>query len=132
MANLNQFYKGEAISIIAPRNGDALYGDFDADGSFNSEGTGKYAGMRTYPDDLNLENGDDAKIKNFQVVTTGDFAGKLFTIDGSRSKKMVEGSYTIELIYGEGDDNRVIVKYKSAFSLVGSAFKRQSETNTGA
>lgn len=124
MANLNQFYKGEAITIIAPKEGEMLKGEYDVDGNFMLDSEG-YAGMRAYPDDLNLENGDPNKIVPFTTTPTGDYAGRAFTIDGGRSKDMVDGSYTVELVYGVGNDNRVIVKYKHAFTLVGSSYKRK-------
>lgn len=125
MANLNQFYKGEAITIVAPKEGEALVGEFNASGEF-VEDSSAYAGMRTYPDDLNLENGDTGKIIPFSVIETGDYRGRLFIIDGGKSKTMVDGAYTVELIYGVGDANRTIVKYKHAFTLVGSSFKREN------
>lgn len=134
MANLNQFYKGEAITIIAPKgNSPALEGEYKSDGSIGTTELEQiFAGMRAYPNDLNLENGDASKIIPFHVSDSeGDTYGKLFTIDGSRSLEMVEGAYTVELIYGKGDDERVIVKYKSAFTIVGSAYKREDEENAG-
>ena len=126
MANLNQFYKGEAITIIAPKEGAALEGEYDDKGVFYKEYVG-YAGMRAYPDDLNLENGDENKIYPFAITDT---EGRVFTIDGDQSKKMVDGSYTVELIYGIGDEKRTIVKYKHAFTIVGSSYKRKDAPQT--
>jgi len=116
MANLNQFYKGEAITVtVKDDDGKALVGEYNKDGELG----GEYAGVRTYPDDLNLENGDENKIFKF---TTED--GIVFSIDGNTSKGMVDGQYTIELIYGNDQNDRVIVKSIHAFTLVGSAFNR--------
>ena len=118
MANLNQFYKGEAITVtVKDDDGNALSGEYDGAGNSG----GDYAGLRAYPDDLNLENGNVENIKKF---TTSD--GMSFSISGSSSKTMVDGQYTIELIYGSGDSDRVIVKTPHAFTLVGSAYKRQN------
>lgn len=122
MANLNQFYKGEAITVtVTDDNGDALVGQYNANGEIDAD-DGEYAGLRAYPDDLNLENGDTSKIKAFK---TSD--GKIFTIDGEASLAMEAGQYTIELIYGQDDASRVIVKSVHAFTLVGSAYKRENE-----
>ena len=134
MAKSNQFYKGEAVKIIAPKgNSPALEGEYKSDGTIGESASEQlFAGMRAYPTDLNLDNGDINNIFPFHVSDTeGDTYGKLFTIDGSRSLDMVEGQYTVELIYGRGDDGRVIVKYRNAFSIVGSAYKREDEENQG-
>lgn len=118
MANLNQFYKGETIKVtVTDDDGYALVGQYTEDGNIG----GEFAGLRAYPDDLNLENGDESKIKEF---STSD--GKVFFIDGETSKSMIDGQYTIEIIFGEDDNSRVIVKSVHAFTIVGSAFKRQN------
>lgn len=120
MANLNQFYKGEAITVtVKDDDGNALVGEYNGEGSLDENG--EYAGLRAYPDDLNLENGELNKIVSF---TTND--GIVFSISGRVSIGMVDGQYTIELIYGSGETDRVIVKSTHAFTLVGSAFKRQN------
>lgn len=131
MANLNQFYKGEAIKItVADDDGNALVGEYNSTGDKGNHSenpdTYKYAGLRAYPDDLNLENGESTKIKPFKPATSGDGAGKVFSIAGDVSKTMEEGQYTVELIYGTGNDDRTIVKTNHAFTLVGSAFKREN------
>lgn len=129
MANLNQFYKGEAIKItVADDEGNALVGEYSSTGVKGTYdgSTYKYAGLRAYPDDLNLENGESTKIKPFKPATSGNGAGKVFSIAGDVSKTMEEGQYTVELIYGTGNDDRTIVKTNHAFTLVGSAFKREN------
>ena len=135
MANLNQFYKGEAIKItVADDEGNVLVGEYSSDGEKGNHSTSpdtyKFAGLRAYPDDLNLENGDVNKIKPFKTASSGEGSGILFTIDGSESKNMEEGQYTVELIYGEDDASRTIVKTNHAFTLVGSAYKRKDSTNS--
>ena len=83
MANLNQFYKGEAIKItVADDEGNALVGEYSSTGVKGTYdgSTYKYAGLRVYPDDLNLENGESTKIKPFKPATSGDGAGKVFSI----------------------------------------------------
>lgn len=128
MANLNQFYKGEAIKItVADDEGNALVGEYNSTGvkgAYNGS-TYKYAGLRAYPDYLNLENGEPSKIKPFKPDISESGAGKVFSIAGDVSMTMEEGQYTVELIYGTGDNNRTIVKTNHAFTLVGSAFKRE-------
>lgn len=129
MANLNQFYKGEAITVtVKDDDGNALVGEYNSTGVKGTYdgSTYKYAGLRAYPDDLNLENGESSKIKPFKPDTSDSGAGKVFSIAGDVSKTMDEGQYTVELIYGTGDDNRTIVKTNHAFTLVGSAFKREN------
>lgn len=135
MANLNQFYKGEAIKItVADDEGSALVGEYDSNGGKGNHSTSpdtyKFAGLRAYPDDLNLENGDVNKIKPFKTASTGEGSGILFIIDGSESKGMAEGQYTVELIYGEDDANRTIVKTNHAFTLVDSAYRRMDSPNS--
>lgn len=128
MANLNQFYKGEAITVtVKDDDGNALVGQYDSsgnEGNYDGE-IYKYASIRAYPDDLNLENGDTAKIKQF--LPSED--GTVFSIDGETSKEMVDGQYTIELIYGKDDTERVIVKSVHAFTIAGSAYKRELSNN---
>lgn len=131
MANLNQFYKGEAIKItVADDEGRALVGEYNSSGEKGNYSEFpdifKFAGLRAYPDDLNLDNGDSSKIKPFKPDTSDSGAGKVFSIAGDVSKTMEEGQYTVELIYGQGDNNRTIVKTNHAFTLVGSAFKREN------
>lgn len=179
MANLNQFYKGEAIKVtIKNDDGSYLSGDYMADGTtigyvlltqepsdwssnygnyykrtttgtyqhltsaetfqqnkyykFVSQTTTahKYAGMRAYPDNFDLENGDIDKIKKFTVDSEGDNEGKLFTLSADQTKEMEEGSYTIEIIYGKGDTDRTIVKTNHSFVLFGSAYKKEDETQS--
>lgn len=135
MANLNQFYKGEAIKItVADDEGSALVGEYTYDGvkgnHSDNPDTDKFAGLRAYPDDLNLENGDVNKIKPFKTASSGEGAGILFIIDGDVSKTMEEGQYTVELIYGENDAARTIVKTNHAFTLVGSAYKLKDSPNS--
>lgn len=119
MANLNQFYKGEVIKVtVTDEDGGILSGQYNGDGEIDLT-SGEYAGLRAYPDDLNLENGNENNIKPF---STDD--GVVFSLTGEDSLQMVDGQYTLELIYG-GEDDRVIVKTPHAFTLVGSAYKRK-------
>ena len=130
MANINQFYKGEAIQItVADDEGNALVGEYNYLGSKGTYdgSTYKYAGLMAYPDNLDLDNGSSDKIKPFKVESSGDGAGKVFHISGSVSKTMDEGQYTLELVYGKNDDSRIIVKTNNAFIIIGSAFKRQNQ-----
>jgi hypothetical protein len=128
MSTVSQFNKGEAIKItVVDDDGSMLEGEYKADGTIGSSSSEQvYAGLRTYPDDLNLETGDTTKIKHFTTASSGDTAGKLFTLEGNFTKGMDEGQYTLELIYGKGDDNRVIVKANHAFNLVGTAYKLET------
>lgn len=125
MANLNQFYQGEAIKItVTADGGSALVGEYDAGGSRGEyDGTTfMYAGMRAYPNNWSPNGGESGKIKNFSTPG-GEGAGKVFVIPGDVSRTMEEGAYAVELVYGVGDGDRVIVKTNNAFVLVGSAFK---------
>lgn len=103
MSNLSQFFRGETIPItVTPAAGKTMTN----------------VGMLVYPDNLDLNNPDNASKVIAVTNPTQSGSSFVFSIPPATTKTMDAGPYTIELYYGFV----TIVRTNNAFTLVESAY----------